>query len=358
MNKKKCITTPNIITTKGVNSMMTKKTTMTRVEKRPLTLEQTHALYTINKAAKEYRDLRKNVLRKIHSFLSEGKSIEELTEQELRYLKDTGLEFPITFVYPDSIYGFEDYWKWLNDEEQKYKVYDLDTILNLRIDKYSMTSEDVMLCQNASSWLGVDTTEAEMAAYGLSESAIEEIVYTQDLVKEEKEVIERNYDTIDKLKDFRTNISSFYEKLRDSLYVLKDCVLSVSDYLPVEYHEMEYYEEYAAYYIINGFSFHMFVEEDDIITDMINKTTNIGLVSAENRLDEKMSLEEAVGILLEYLGYDKDLSTAYIDGFGPNICEDLGIDIIVPELKGSGSDYSCEFDYDYEDDGWYYDDEY
>ncbi len=322
-----------------------------------LSLEQTKALYTINKAAKAYRDRRHYISERIRAFLRSGTPLDGLNETEDGILRNYGLESPVVITYPDFIDGWDHYWNFLKDIKMEYGYdYSCNTdgilqgnILNSGI--LSDTDEEHCVDEDGCCVIYMNTSPEAMANFGISSVGIEEILDYQKTIKDTKDIVDQNYDVLNTVKEFRDKIIDKYKASETSFYELKDCVLISSGAEPIAYHRMMHYEQMAAFYVINGFKFHMFVDDELVEDEIVSDGIIIDEVSSENKLEEVMDLKEAVGILLDYLGFDSELAESYLAAMGPDICGELGIRIVTPARKREydEADYYCDVYDDYDD---------
>lgn len=277
------------------------------------------ALYTINKRAKKLRDARSL----LKNYLFDGEEYaDKLDESEI--LKNFKADYDID-EWKDCVSSGENHIFYIDGycggfslrelRDFKYELEeDLDTInqvINVMKERgYKDTSEltdndkeNVYWCESLGDSLSnlLDVTDY----------TIEEL--ESDLLGDREEEIYK-LDKIIECTDYAHELLGEMREEQSKLYTLKDKIIYVIHPEPVARHIIN--DSEFLMFQIGGFSFHipsdtaeMWYTEEELSDVFSGECEEIPEISAENTLfeEEKISTEEAVSILSEYLN-DKDLT--------------------------------------------------
>jgi len=319
---------------------------MLTIKKSSLNEKQTEALYIINKAAKELRDTANNVTElrnkiKGRIYGNDSKSTPEFTDEEQKLLKDKYDIGPINFKGDP----YDDCFDTIPELVESIKKCMYWPKSNLRIsDCYDFVAfGDYFNQSGAVDWEWDD--EEEIDKY------IEEIL--DNLLQSE--------DLEDKLHKFLSDAKSEIDDIKNRerlIYKLKSAVLISNLAEPVAYHIMAHGDDLLAYYKINGFGFHRKVDRESLSDDELDKideTAVIDMIDAANTAGIIMSSEEAITILLQYLGVEGVTPEEYLAG-ECDLSQKLGIEIYeTPRRSYYDDSFDPEDDEDYFDDDEYFD---
>ncbi len=291
----------------------------------PLSLEQTQALYVINKDAKAMRDEAQAIytLRNIvKSQLFEGETLNPTEEQERILAEKYGIDrfffsedpledaSELTVVWEP---GFKNYISIVEQQGFIDVLYEneacgsgdevIEAVRSLEISPYS-SREDIMLL----------TDQNEL---------INRIQEAQTVVRKQISELELEYINklgADRMHEFLWESGCEKDDLESGkrlLYQLKSAVLIRSGEKPSAYHVMEHSGGLLAYYEINGFKFHMPIDQaslDEEEKARISDDVAIGMIDAERRDDFHVDAEGAIRILLDYLGLGDISADEYLKG--------------------------------------------
>ena len=314
------------------------------------------ALYIINKLAKQLRD-------QLHAFIASMKPLTKgstglLPEEAQNELGISEVSYRVGDMEFDSFQDFFNACSTRNTSELGYSYNEPDSILRYILDyfaDFNSDDEEKIYDEYGDYAISMDTTLEDLQGLGFTEDGIAIIKKAQSDVRNEIDDVEHAHHLYNCIKEFYT---SYKDELRDkikALYLLKDCVLIKSGAKPVGYHRFAKTKELAAYYNINGFGFHMFVDNSDIIEDIpIREDVIEDLIPSANKLEESIRDEDAVVCLLEYLGVDNAYTQDILNGKTYMLPDDLVAQAVIPNsiyaYKDYEEDYYDDYDEDYESD--------
>ncbi len=344
-------------------------------ESHKLTFIVLMALYIINKTAKTLRDKIHDIytLRsKLKYTLFESGDEADYSKEELAILKDkcgidhllfevdsiSGCEYStipaILRAYSGRDYFYNQYDSYQGEpeciedcisycESNEY-IMDLDDLENLiRIPDDDQESKlsimQNLTCYSDESEIRELTSDEEVISAFLEyqEIALDEIAHLEKL----KEIEEKMHKLLSDAKD---EMDYNKEAIR-RIYRLKSAVITFSRIKPVAYHKQAYGSELLAYYNIDGFKFHTLVDPYEEINEDLVEDTVIDQISSEIKSDCSMDLNEAIRILLDYLGLNDIAPEEYLKG-DYDLADMLDIDFYEREINKDTDNGYDEYDWD------------
>ena len=303
------------------------------------------ALYVVNKRAKKIRDARKLV--KTYLFRHTEFYLPEYSDEMMVFLEEEGildiLKTEIEDEYTDyndrnnqeaNLREMKKNWnRWVEEYVEFYDEDKDDYICYKDYEKYIAEHPD-----NDNSWL---------------EEALEEM---------------KRYDiNMNNADHFESMIENGHSYLRhskeqeDQLYDLKATMIKVLN-LPVKAYHMFSNDNlnYYAFYEFQGFKFHGKVDKTIIEPDdpKIDGTVIDGEISSTGSLKgNTMTIEDAIAILLEALGFGGDDKARYYDGAFASKIANVSLDNVAKKTKTKGRHVKVR-GFLFDEDCDYYDDEY
>lgn len=297
------------------------------------------ALYIVNKSAKQYRDMisanRKAM--KEYLFNHNCDNLYALPEEYSHNLEDE-LQFAVPLYYDyNPIYSK----KQLFEIEKENNIYFEDSI------------NDIMSNEGFDDYYIFDLinySRKELLDLNISKDAIEQIETLQaEKVSDDKEIT-RLLEQIDNLHDYLHYGNRINCQIKDNLYKLKSAVLILSGEQPICFHHIIGSDDtLLAYYVFDGYSFHLPVDLDEVNDNMI-KDIEIGNVSSTIKQQISLDLKTACNILLSYCGLsDRVLANQLLSGELIDFEELCNISIWTPNYIHSEKNYHARKNIDYDD---------
>ena len=318
------------------------------------------ALYSINKAAKYYRDKNRAFRDNIKECLFNASFY--FTDEEKKLLKDTyGVDVDQLELITEE-YGTINHKSFLNncrkDLIEFYRAsgmfttlyeldYDFDVILEDYID-YDCSFDHEELLNKGKVFLADNEEKYELLKL--------EIMDIEGFASEIIDKINEAFAGIETLHKI-LHEETIYKKIMNNLYSLKNAVIDNSELEVVDYHQVRHALNFSlAMYVIDGFSFHRIVPNEFIDPELINDDKIIDEISADNKLseDEKITVEEAIKILSDYLNIENINDKIYAVDSIDDILSGAGLitkykDFICKYYCEDENDCGYDYGYDYED---------
>ncbi len=325
----------------------------------PVANKETKALYFISKEAKKKRDLHRSIRNKLKSHLFHHADL-ELSEEEEELFEEYGVKNPGYYKV-----GELDYTNFSDLKKDPFYTHlrrtEIDAFYDYIVEGSLLSFEDEEIFIElfySGTFSGMDDfTDMLLSDKGISEDGIRDIMFEVEYAKSMFSDIKIAQKKNNTMHNFLDDGTEMIDNQKEALYDLKSCVLYICPEKPIAFHNIKGEEDhYGAYYVIHGYKFHTFVEYDDIDIDLLDDKVNISNISAVNIIDTEMTLEEAIKILLDYLG-TKEINIDDILKGKVFVSEVLDIPIVTPKWTRSKTQaYDNDF-YDDDFDDGYYDDE-
>lgn len=251
------------------------------------------ALYTVNKFAKQIRDLRELLKKKLFDREDCYSEFVELPEEIRKLSEKMNLEFSSIEIDGRDYVAITN----MEEEEIENKLEEgfQELLCEFVPESEAERSDDDLMNVLSSMTIESDISEA---GWSFTEDQFNEIEYWQEEFLKDLNNLHALRESTDK---DHALVKFDLPEIMNALYELKTAVLLSLGIEPIAYHRLRNSTDtILAYYDVDGFGFHLPTMHSEEIEELIDNDKEICKISSENKLlpEEYMTSEEAINYLL------------------------------------------------------------